>query len=130
VDGYIPLAYSPKTGIHLSVKLSMHMIHMDISLGGSQMLAYTAAFFAFLKLSLTVPTSVKNTLLLISLSPHRIFGHLLWEFPHYTKNITYFGNFHNINYSHTLSTSLQLHHHTTIGPPSYISSSLVYIHIT
>ncbi|KAG2737847.1 hypothetical protein P692DRAFT_20760317 [Suillus brevipes Sb2] len=46
------------------------------------MLAYTAAFFAFLKLSLTAPTSVKNTLLLIS-----------WHYPHTAFLATYCGNF-------------------------------------
>jgi hypothetical protein len=55
------------------------------------------------------------------------FSHTVWELPHNTKNIAHFGNLQNINYSHTLPTSLQLHHHTTTGPPSYISSSLVYI---
>jgi hypothetical protein len=58
------------------------------------------------------------------------FSHTVWELPHNTTNITYFGNLYNINYSHTLPTSLQLHHYTTIGPPSYISSRLVYICIT
>jgi len=76
----------------------------------------------------------KNIMINLTSAPHyshtpyfRIFAHLLWELPHNIKNIAHFWNLHNINYYHTLLISLQLHHYTTIGPPSYISSILVYI---
>jgi hypothetical protein len=87
----------------------------------------TAQFGMFLLILAQFLMSGLPTTILI---PHRIFGHTAWELPHNTQNIAHFGILHNINYSHTLPTSLQLYHCTIIGPPMYLSSSSVYICIT
>ncbi|KAG1792746.1 uncharacterized protein HD556DRAFT_1309044 [Suillus plorans] len=54
-------------------------------------------------------------ILMVPIPTHYIsafFSPTVWELPHNTKNIDHFWNHFNINYSHTLPTSLQLHHHT------------------